>query len=216
MLHRTINAITAIGLVCSIGSSAVAQTPDPNSYYLHQGTAVTPWELSLNFGDVVLGQDRTGETLRGSLTASPGSNDNAINLKWSPKGVKNEWGAADENILTMNIINRQTLVDLTSVVDQAALVFDVRVITPPNKQVELTMECDWDWKCRSTIPIKQPLRKLPKMEWTSFPVPLQCLDKEGFDFSKVSTSFMLSTKGRMEIELGDIRLAAFPPGQVKC
>lgn len=216
MLNKLTVAAIGLGLASSVLTSATAQTPDPNSYYLHQGQAVTPWELSLNFGDVVLNQDRAGKTLRNSLTASPGSMDNSINLKWAPKGIKNEWGAADENILTMNIINRRELVDLTSVVDQAALVFDVKVLSAPNTQVDLTMECNWDWQCRSTIPIKQPLRKLPKKEWVSFPVPLQCFDKEGFDFSKISTSFMLSTTGKMEIELGEIRLAAFPQDQVNC
>lgn len=215
MLKKTI-FVTAINLASSIGTQVSAQTPDPNSYYLHMGQAVSPWELSLNFGDAVLDQDRTGSTLRNSLIARPGSVDSAVNLKWSPKGIKNEWGAADQNVLTMSIINRQGLVDLTSVVDQAALVFDVKVVSPPNKHVDLMMECNWDWQCHSTIPLKQPLRRLPRNEWVSFPVPLQCLDNDAFDFSKISTSFMLYTSGKMEIELGDVRLAAFPPDQVKC
>lgn len=197
-------------------AGATAQTPDPNSYYLYQGEGVGSWELSLNFGTVILDTERAGQTIRGSLTASPGSMSNTINLKWSPKGLKNEWGTIDENVLTLNLINRLAPVDLTSVVDQAALVFDIRVIRAPKKHVDLTVECNWDWQCRSTIPIKQPLRKLPKNEWVTFPVPLQCLDKDGFDFSKLTTSFMLQTTGKMEIELGDVRLAAFPPDQVKC
>lgn len=195
---------------------SVAETPDPNSYYLHQGNSVEPWELSLNFGKVVLDGEKSGKTVRGSLTASPGTLNHTVNLKWSPKGVKNEWGSENQNVLTMNVINRLNLVDLTSVVDQAALVFDVRVIRAPTKNVELTMECNWDWKCRSSIPLKQPLRSLPKKEWVSFPVPLKCFDKDGFDFSKLSTSFMLYSAGKMEIELGDIRLAAFPADQVQC
>lgn len=209
---------TVLGLLLAslFPAMATAQSPDPNSTYLYQGSAVEPWELSLNFGKTVLDESREGSSTRGSLTASPGSQENAINLKWSPKGIKNEWDADDKNVLTMNITNRLSVIDLTSVVDQAALVFDVRVISAPRKHVELTVECNWDWQCRSTIPLKQPLRKLPKNEWVSFPVPLKCLNKDGFDFSKLTTSFMLYSQGKMEIELGDVRLTAFPADKVKC
>ncbi len=198
--------------------AAIAQTPDPNSYYVYQGEGVGPWEFALNFG-----QDQfeagAAETARGSLVATPAAQNaenDAVHLIWKPKGVKNEWDSENKNVLTATVINRMSPVDLSSVKDQAALAFDVRIIKAPRKPVELTMECNWDWQCRSTVALKHPFGRLPKGEWVTVPVPLRCFDQDGFDFTKVTTSFMLYTGGKMELELGDVRLVAFPADQAKC
>ncbi|WP_096086302.1 putative glycoside hydrolase [Agaribacterium haliotis] len=218
MTAQTLRAF-CFGFVALLASSAVlAQQPDPNTQYLLDGKAVYPWEFSLQFGQekIISGN---GKTTKGALVASPAgkeSDNDAVNLKWTPKDVRNEWGTQNENIYYVTLTNTMTAIDLSGIKDQAALVFDVKIIKPPKKHVNLWMEAGWDWKQRTSIPLKAPLKKLPKNKWISFPVPLQCFDDGEFDFSKVTSVFMLNTMGKMEIEIGDIYLSAYPADKVKC
>lgn len=210
-------SMTAAAALCL--ASAPALSNDPNINYIVAGNAVVPWELSLQFGKIAL-ENQSGETVRGSLVAEPvsrnGEND-AIRFTWSPKGVKNEWGTDDKSVQTITLINRMSHVDISPVVDQAALTMDVRVIKAPNKHVTITLEAAWDWETRAGVPLKAALRNIPKKEWISVPVPLRCFlkDKEDFDFSKL-TGIQLQTDGKMQIEISDLRLTAFPADQVNC
>ena len=206
-------------LMVLLTGTATANPSDPNVNYLVAGNSVAPWELSLQFGKVVL-ENQSGETIRGSLIAEPasrnGEND-AVRFTWSPKGVKNEWGSDDTSVQTITLINRMAHVDISSVIDQAALTMDVRVIKAPNKLVTITLEAAWDWKTRSGVPLKGVFRKIPKKEWISVPIPLRCFLKENedFDFSKL-TGIQLQTGGKMQIEISDLRLTAYPADKVNC
>lgn len=212
------NRMLTVVFLFLVSTGLSAQELDPNTYYLHKGEPVAPWISGLSFGQVEL-ENKTGETVKKVLVATPADKDakgDAISLKWSRNSVKNEWGSMNKNVSYYTLTNKLKHFDLSSVKDQAALVFDVKIIKAPKKLVELSMECDFNWKCRSAVPLKQAFKKLPKNEWVTIPVPLQCFDQGAFDFSKISSVFMLYTPGKMEIELGDIRLSAFPPDKVKC
>lgn len=200
-------------------AAAQANSNDPNVNYIVAGNSVAPWELSLNFGKTIL-ENKAGETIRGSLVAEPATRnaeDDAIRFTWTPKGVENEWGADDTGVQTITLINRMAHVDISSVVDQAALTMDVRVIKAPNKLVTITLEAEWDWKTRAGVPLKSTLRNVPKKEWISIPIPLRCFlkDKEDFDFSKL-TGIQLQTGGKMQLEISDLRLTAIRADQVNC
>ena len=195
-----------------------AQYFDPNINYFVQGRSVTPWELSLQFGQVKL-EGNNGSTTRNSLVIKPAirtSENDVVSLTWRPKGIKNEWGGDDINVMTMNLMNTQTTVDLSNVKMDAALTFDVKVIQSPNELVTLTLQSNWNWKSRSAFPLKQVLSRLPKKKWVSVPIPLRCFDNGTLDFEKITTIFMLQTAGKMKIELGDIRLTAFPADKANC
>ncbi|MGB5512585.1 MAG: putative glycoside hydrolase [Woeseiaceae bacterium] len=207
-------------LMVLVTGTATANPSDPNIHYVVAGKSIVPWELSLQFGKVMLDDQMTGETVRGSLVASPAvrnSENDAIRFKWTPKGIKNEWGTDDTSVMTISLINRTKGVDLTAIVDQAALTMDVRVIKAPNRLTTITLESAWDWQTRSDVPLKSALRSIPKNEWISVPIPLRCFlkDKEGLDFSAI-TGIQLQTGGKMEIEISDLRLTAFPPDKVDC
>ena len=206
-------------LIVFVTGTATANTSDPNVHYLVAGKSVAPWELSLQFGKVVL-ESQSGQTARASLVAEPsnrnGEND-AIRFTWSPKGVKNEWGTDDTSVQTITLINRMAHVDISSVVDQAALTVDLRVIRAPSRQVTITLETAWDWRTRAGVPLRSALRTVPRNEWTSIPIPLRCFlgDNEAFDFSQL-TGILLQTGGRMELEISDIRLTAYPAEMANC
>ena len=201
-------------------SSAVTQAQylDPISNYLIQGRSVGPWELSLQFGQVKL-EGNSGETARGSLIIEPAkrnSDNDVVALTWKPKGIKTEWGSDDLNVMTMNIINTQGAINLSSVKMDAALAFDIKVIKGPKELVTLSIESNWDWKTRSEFALKQVLNRLPEGKWITVPIPLSCFDNGKLDYEKITTIFMLQTSGRMAIELGDVRLTAYPADKVQC
>ena len=204
---------------------AVATSPDPNINYLVSGQAVHPWELSLQFGKVKLdGETRSGETAKSSLVAVASDRSgvgvgDAMRFTWRPRGVKNQWGGDDEAVSTVSLTSPAKSVDLSPVYDQAALTMDVRVIRAPNKPVRLSLQCGWQWQCRAAVPLKSVLRRVKKNEWVTIPIPLQCFDSTGdyeFDFSQVTTMLMLHTGGKMDLEISDLRLTAFPPDKVNC
>jgi hypothetical protein len=196
----------------------LAQNLDHNINYFLQGRSVGSWELSLQFGQVKL-DGNSGKTAKGSLVIEPTSRNtenDAVGLTWRPKGIKTEWGSVDANVMTMNLINTKGAIDLSSVKMDAALAFDIKVIKGPKEFVTLAMESNWDWKTRSEFPLKQVLNRLPDDKWLTIPIPLQCFDNGKLDFKKLTTIFMLQTTGKMQIELGDIRLTAYPADKVNC
>ena len=216
-MKKTFISMMAAIALCLASASALSN--DPNVNYIVAGNSVVPWELSLQFGKVAL-ENQSGETARGSLVAEPtnrNAENDAIRFTWSPKGVKNEWGTDDKSVQTITLTNRMAHVDISSVVDQAALTMDIRVLRAPNKHVTITLEAEWDWETRTGVPLKSALRQIPKKEWISVPIPLRCFlkDNEDFDFSKL-TGIQLQTDGKMQIEISDLRLTAFPPDQVNC
>lgn len=216
MSYLLVNISTIFFLFSSMQIHAEYLKPDIN--YFVQGRTIPPWELSLQFGQVKL-DGNSGKTTRSSLVIEPSTRNiknDAVKLTWNPKGIKNQWGSIDTNVMTLNLTNTKSLIDLSSVKMEAALTFDVKIIRSPKELVTLFMESNWNWKTRSTFPLKQVFNRLPKKEWVTVPIPLRCFDNGKLDFEKISTVFMLQTAGKMKLELGDIRLTAFPAENVRC
>lgn len=191
---------------------------DANIQYMTKGQAVEPWAFGLEFMKVKYQGEKVA-TPRSSLSAMPASKEqegDAVRLKWNPKGIKTEWGSINQNILTANLTNTARHLNLTPVLEQAALSFDVKVNKKPKKNVELMMECGWDWQCRSKFPLKNALKRMPKGKWASLPIPLKCFDNGSLDFSKITTVFSLMTTGKMDIEIANVQLVALPPGGASC
>lgn len=210
--------ISIVLLMMLVSVKPAFSATDANIHYLISGENISPWQLSLNYGKVSY-EGESVSTVRSSLAAAPSTkvqDNDAVRFKWKPRGIKNEWGGLDANILTMNLTNTMKHTDLTSVLNQAALTFDVKVNKKPKENVDLMLECGWNWKCRTKFPLKNALRRAPKGKWISVPVPLKCLANDGFDFSKVTTIFSLQTTGKMDIELSNIQLTALPAGDVSC
>lgn len=216
-----LNAIGNIlcGLSLLVFSNVVnAQYLDSTINYFIQGRIVSPWELSLQFGQVKL-DGNSGKTAKGSLIIEPvsrNSSNDAVALTWKPKGIKTKWGSVDVNVMTMNIINTQAHIDLSSVKKDVAIAFDIKVIKKPKELVNLSIESNWDWKTRSSFALKQVLNRLPENEWVTVPIPLICFDNGKIEYDKLTTIFMLQTAGKMKVELGDVRLMAYPADKVTC
>lgn len=184
---------------------------------LDQGQVVKPYELSLAFGKKII-NDEVQKTTKGSLIATPFSEggETAVRFKWRSKGVKNKWGSLDKNVHTVTIINREKHTDFSNSYQQKALNIRTKVLQQSDGLVELTMECKWDWQCRSSVQIKAALNDFPKGEWADLTIPLSCFNKNKMDLSKVTTPFILHTSGKLELEISSISVVNLSQPVTKC
>ncbi|WP_020208745.1 putative glycoside hydrolase [Gilvimarinus chinensis] len=216
---KTIKHMMTIVAIACLALNANAEEPlNHNIFYIDQGEAVKPWELSLQFGQVLL-ENKAGATVKNSLVAEPAKRDkngDAVRFTWNKKKVLTDWGGQNEAVSTVTLINTSGSIDLAEVKDQAALVVDLKVLERPNDHVTMSLESNWDWETRASIPLKSVLRKLPKKEWVSLPLPLQCFKGGDIDFTKLTSMMLLHTDGNLELEISGARLAAFPPEKVTC
>lgn len=189
--------------------NAEAQTPglNPNFFYFVNGKVIGHRGLTLGdpgkWGLSVEGI--TGESAGGKITIRPedfqGKGD-AINIKWSKKDIKGELGIFGPAI------------NIAAFKDLAALTFDVKVNSRPKESVMVGMDCGYP--CRAEYEVGMLLRKLKKSTWTSFPIPLNCLKENNFDLSKISGVFVMSTQGKLDLSIANIRLEKLPAGSKSC
>lgn len=216
---KTIKIMAVVfGVFCWVPAVYSQEPLDPNIFYIDQGEGVKPWELSLQYGQVLL-ENKSGETVKKSLVAEPAQRDkpgDAIRFTWNKKKVLTDWGGQNQAVSTVTLINKSGPIDLAEVKDQAALVLDLRVLERPKEHVTLSLESGWDWKSRASVPLKNVLRKLPKKKWVSLPLPLQCFKGGDIDFTRLTSMMLLHTDGNLKLEISGARLAAFPPEKVTC
>ncbi|MGL1957783.1 MAG: putative glycoside hydrolase [Colwellia sp.] len=175
--------------------------------YFRDGKALGSWAVTL--GDETNWNLRlkgnTGESSNKQLKSSPATykvaND-ALNLKWSRKKGKGQFALYGQPI------------DLSNVENIAALTMQVKVIKRPKKGVLLGMDCGYP--CRGEMNIHKMFRELPKGEWVTFPIPINCFSAQGLDTSKINGPLLISTDGKFEIEIADVRIELLPEGTPTC
>lgn len=144
------------------------------------------------------------------ITATP--TDDRNGRQWA--AVRTQWNNAAGQIYVQGAKGSETR-DLRSFVNAAgALVFDVRVNTPPTAGMELRVDCIYP--CRGAIDITQALAALPAGTWFEAAVPLHCFADRGTDFSLVNTPFLLYSSGQLSLSLGNIRWEPQRAGNVAC
>jgi hypothetical protein len=147
----------------------------------------------------------TGKSASGKIRVEPDTfvaQGDALNISWSKKDVKGELGIYGQPI------------NIAAYKDVAALTFDVKVKTRPKESVLVGMDCGYP--CRAEYEIGMLLRKLKPDTWTSFPVPLNCLQSPNFDLGKINGVFLISTSGRLDLSIANIRLERLPEGSNGC
>lgn len=142
----------------------------------------------------------SGKKVEMKPTDYQATND-AIRVTWSRKNKKGS--------LTLN----GPATDLSKYKDLTAITFEVKVNTRPSKDVQLGLDCGWP--CRAEVSIARQLREFKKDEWSIFWMPLNCFSAETFDLSKISGTF-LSTDGKMDLSIANIRLERLPDGFNGC
>lgn len=104
--------------------------------------------------------------------------------------------------------------DLTIAQNVAALTMELRINRMSKKDVKIGLDCHYP--CGAELSIGKQLRKSPKKEWFTFPIPLNCFQGKDFDISKISGPFSISTTGKMDISIANIRLERLPEGETGC
>lgn len=95
--------------------------------------------------------------------------------------------------------------DLTELVDASAgLVVVLSVHDAPSRDVTLRMGCGYP--CMANANITRLLEALPKDEWVRVSVDAQCFANNGLFAGNVDMPFMLNTKGKLEMSIGEVRI----------
>jgi beta-glucosidase len=97
---------------------------------------------------------------------------------------------------------------------QLSLVFDYRVDAEPAAAVTLGVECGA--RCRGDFPIDGHLRKAPRGEWRQLKVLLQCFQKSGADLRNVTSPFVLTSAGKLQLAFANVRLDSGLEGAIGC
>ncbi len=207
----------ALALLLSMNVSFAEEKPqaaatpppklDPRVFYFIGGEVIGPRGFAV--GDAqnwnVPLVDKRAVSKGGMMKVYPEdfrAKDDALVIKTNGKGISTQ------------LILAGPPTSLDNVKDLASLTFIVKVTKKPNKEVKLFFDCGWP--CRAEVSINKILRKQPKGEWLSLPVPLNCFKGETFDWDKITGVFALVTEAKMEISIADIRIERLPEGEKGC
>lgn len=161
--------------------------------------AIGPWQLQLQdhrFAAVEMDGNRASSGADDNLTASAVdkvAQEDARRIKWL--------GLAPA---TLSFAARSPQ-DLSAYLQtEAALMFDIRKHLDPSAEVSLALHCGDD--CTAALAINPMLTALPADEWRRFTLDLACLSPQGTDFSQVDRVLSISSSGRLEISLANVKL----------
>ncbi len=198
--------VTSLVLMSPLSSQAQG-TLNPNFFYLVNGELI---ERSIGLGDPTNWstnlEGREGQSASGKLKVAPvdfKAKGDAIQLTWAPRSK------------TVGSFSLQgNAIDLSKVKDAASLTIDMRIDVKPNEDVKVGMACGYP--CMATISINRMIKKMPRGEWFSLPLPLNCFKGETFDLSKISGPLTIATEGKFTVSITNVRLEKLAEGDKGC
>ncbi len=127
--------------------------------------------------------------------------EDSLRLDWS--------GAAPASA----VIEQAMPIDLTRETNgQLSLLIDYRVRARPTAPVTLSVAGGK----AAEIPVAGAFNAAAVGSWTQLAVPLRCFADAGVDMARVTRPFVLTTAGKLGIDVSDIRIGSAPPGPVSC
>jgi hypothetical protein len=90
----------------------------------------------------------------------------------------------------------------------------MRVDVKPDKDVKIGLDCGYP--CRAELSVNRMIKKMPKGEWFSLPLPLNCFKSDNFDLSKINGPFSISTDGKFTVSITNIRLEKLDENDKGC
>ncbi|WP_268234464.1 putative glycoside hydrolase [Neiella marina] len=209
-----LSVFVVIALV-AITLPSLAASSNSQLSYIENGKPVKPWHITV--GNVLKQNIKmeSGEarTLNGNTIVTETS-DGTLHGKWRGKSVKTPWGTDAESMMTLT--GRK--LDLSSIVEQAAIAVKIKIKRAPNQNTTVSMLCNWGMdKCEGKFPVKHILKKFPKNQWSNLTIPLNCFANNGkFDYSQITNVLKISTKGKLELEVESVGLVGLPAGNTGC
>lgn len=206
-LFRTLQYMFAISSVSLAALVTQAQELNPNYFYMVNGELI---ERTIALGDpsnwnkVIVG--REGASASGKIKVTPTTFKNeqdALQITWAPR--KKEHGS---------LALQGNQLDLSLFKDKAALVIDMRVDVKPDKNVSVSLDCGYP--CRAEISLNRLIKNMPRGEWFSLPLPLNCFKSDNFDLSKIGSPFSIATDGKFTLSITNVRLEKLGEGEKGC
>lgn len=102
-------------------------------------------------------------------------------------------------------------VDLGRYLRDGALHFDLKINKSPTDALNLMIRCGADCERRLSLDTKQQ-----HTGWRTLSVKLSCLAKQGDTFDRITTPFMLESKGTGEVAVANIRWVRSANGEAGC
>jgi hypothetical protein len=206
-LFRTLQYLLAISSVGFAPMASQAQELNPNYFYVVNGELIGR-TIALgdpsNWNKVIVG--REGASASGKIKVAPtafkGEQD-AIQITWSPRKKEHGSLALQGNPL-----------DLSQFKDKAALVIDMRVDVKPDKNVSVSLDCGYP--CRAELSLNRLIKTMPRGEWFSLPLPLNCFNSDNFDLSNIGSPFSIATDGKFTLSITNVRLERLGEGEKGC
>jgi beta-glucosidase len=184
-------------------SEQVPSLPDgqasTHSYFV-AGKAAPGWQFVIGegTGERIMLSTALGNSHSGTLKVSAvdrAAQEDARLLQWS--------GGAPATVA----LQRATPIDLQREANgQLSLAFDYRVDAAPTAPVTLTIECGGG--CRGDFPIDARLKRGAGGEWRQLTLPLHCFQNKGADLRNVTAPFALTTAGKLELGIANVRLVS--------
>lgn len=210
LLTKSLTPLFSLACLSLLSFQAQAQaqtTLNPTYFYLVKGELIG---RSISLGDPTNWstniQGREGASASGKLSVAPTdfkAKGDAIQLTWSAR--KKVQG---------NLSLYGSPIDLSKYKDAASLTIDMRVDVKPDKNVSVSLDCGYP--CRAELSINQMIKKMPKGEWFSLPLPLNCFKGDNFDLAKINSPFGIGTDGKFTVSITNIRLEKLPEGEKGC
>jgi len=204
--HKFLIALSCAGLMNPLIAKAQGDI-NPNYFYLVKGE---PISRSISLGDPTNWstniQGRAGTSAGGKVEVAPTdfkAAGDALQITWSPrKKIQGNLGLYGNPV------------DLSKIKDIASLTIDMRIDVKPDKEVRIGLDCGYP--CRADLPINGLIKKLPKGEWFSLPIPLNCFKSDNFDLSKIVGPFTIATEGKFTVSIINIRIEKLLDGEKGC
>ncbi|AQT60925.1 putative glycoside hydrolase [Cellvibrio sp. PSBB023] len=204
---RIIKCLLLLSGTGLLSAAAQAQELNPNYFYLVKGELIS---RSIAVGDATNWytplQGREGQSAGGKVIVAP------TNFKGKGDAIQITWASRKKLQGNFSLSGRP--IDLSKFKDAASLTIDMRVDVKPDKNVTIGLDCGYP--CRADLPINGLIKKMPKGEWFSLPLPLNCFKGDNFDLSKISGPFSIATDGKLTLSITNIRLEKLPDGEKGC
>lgn len=169
--------------------------------FFKEGTAVAPWGLWLNSGDLIK-QIASFPTSVGGLIVSKTDHkaqEDALRIKWTK---------ADQDQMRLSTASPNNMSHQEN--DPKALTFTARSFTDDVATVKIGM-CGKGPSCDETLDIN-----ITAKDWQEYRISLTCFDDIGVDLTNVSSALMITAGKGVDIGLGNIRLESDLDAKPRC
>ena len=186
-------AMIVAALLLVPGEEPEAAPPAPGTVRMYDDGVIMPW----------VGLIASEENWSGVQIGSTGAQQGPIAAALDGGGLRVTWrGAAGQVYLQSGSGTR----DLTSYVDNGALVFDVVVHEPPVAPTMVAVHCVYP--CGAEVPVTDLLRDLTPERTATVKIPVACFTAAGLDPRRVNTPFLVSTDQPFDATFSAVRWEA--------